>query len=108
MNLIVFPTSAPGTGFSKTMPMNASMSSTDWYTFCNSPIFYKNETELIYRHTKGSFIWDLVSAYEFKLFLIKIKLPMGRLARSANLRPGILVGNSLNSCPDSDIRKNWL
>jgi len=33
---------------------------------------------------------------------------IGRPAKLANQRPGFLAGNSLNSCPDMDIRKKKL
>ena len=37
----------------------------------------------------------------------KTKLPIGRLAKLASQkRPGFLAGNSLNSCPDFDLRTN--
>ena len=58
---------------------------------------------------KGSFFWDLESGHvSLSCFPPKTKLLIGKTAWSANQKPGCLLGKSLNSCSDSDLRKNWL
>ena len=52
---------------------------------------------------------EIQSGHEFKWFPGQKNRPLnGRPDRSANYRPFFMVRNLLNSCPDSDLRKNWL
>ena len=68
---------------------------------------------LIYVYTiepgsKVSFFWDPSQDMSLSGFPTKNRPLIGRAERSANQRLIFLAGNHLNSCPDSDLRKNWL
>ena len=51
---------------------------------------------------------SLLTYYLFKSWYRDKSQSFLRSDRSANQSPVFLVGNRLNLCPDSDLRKNWL
>ena len=56
----------------------------------------------------SQFFWDQSQDMSSSSFPPKNRPLIGRPDRSANQRIVFLAGNHLNSCPDSDLRKNWL